>query len=84
MPPIFFIACSRTYDVSIATIHIFLYRLTLEAQTWLGFTMLGATTLSLGLFVCVFLVARKHGSRFSRPQTAGYELANQVSLISIS
>ncbi len=57
-----------------------LCRLTLEAQTWLGFTMLGCTTLSLGLFVCVFLVARKHGSRFSRPQTAGYELASQEEL----
>lgn len=52
-------------------------RLTVEAQTWLGFAMLGTTTLSLGLFVCVFLMAKRHGSRFSRPQCSGYELANQ-------
>ena len=38
-------------------------RLTIEAQTWLGFAMLGATTLSSGLFVCVFLMAKKQGSR---------------------
>lgn len=38
-------------------------RLTIEAQTWLGFAMLGATTLCAGLFVCVFLMAKKQGSR---------------------
>ena len=38
-------------------------RLTIEAQTWLGFAMLGATTLSSGLFLCVFLMAKKQGSR---------------------
>lgn len=55
-------------------------RLTIEAQTWLGFMMLGATTLSAGLFLCVWLTARRHGSRFSRPQSSGYELASQDEL----
>ena len=35
-----------------------------EALTWLGFAMLGATFLCLGLFLCVFLMARKHESRY--------------------
>ena len=48
-----------------------------DIQAWVGMATLGSTTLSIGLFVCVFLVARKHGSKSSRPQTAGYELANQ-------
>lgn len=55
-------------------------QLTSEAQNWLGFTMVGASTLTFGLYICVFLMARKHGSRFSRPQTSGYELANQDEL----
>lgn len=54
--------------------------LTIEAQTWLGLAMLGATTLCAGLFTCVFLMARRHGSRFSRPQSSGYELASQDEL----
>ena len=41
-------------------------RLTIEAQTWLGFAMLGATTICSGLFVCVFLMAKKQGSRYVR------------------
>ena len=52
-------------------------RLTVEAQTWLGFAMLGATSLASGLFACVFLMAKRHGSRGRRPQTLGYELARQ-------
>jgi hypothetical protein len=35
----------------------------------------------MGLFVCVFLMAKKHGTRFSRPQTSGYELASQEELL---
>jgi len=50
--------------------------LSLDMQSWLGLAMVGATTLSAGLFTCVFLLARRHGSRFSRPQASGYELAN--------
>ena len=52
----------------------------LDTQTWLGMAMIGATILSAGLFTCVFLLARRHGSRFSRPQSSGYELACQDDL----
>ena len=31
-----------------------------QAMAWLGFTMLGTTFLCLGLFLCGFLIARKH------------------------
>jgi len=55
-------------------------RLTLEAQAWAGFAALGATTLGLGVFVCVFLLAKRHGSRSSRPRASGYELASQEEL----
>ena len=54
--------------------------LSLDMQSWLGLAMVGATTLSAGLFTCVFLIARRHGSRFSRPQASGYELACQDDL----
>ena len=54
--------------------------LSLDMQSWLGLAMVGATTLSAGLFTCVFLLARRHGSRFSRPQASGYELACQDDL----
>ena len=50
-------------------------KLTVQAQTWLGFAMLGAATLATGLFACVFLMAKRHGSRGGRPATFGYELA---------
>ena len=58
-----------------------LARLTIEAQTWLGFAMLGATFLCIGLFVCILLLARRH-SRYTRiPHLgAGYELARQEDL----
>ena len=54
--------------------------LSIDTQTWLGLAMVGATTLATGLFTCVFLLARRHGSRFSRPQASGYELASQDDL----
>jgi len=54
--------------------------LSLDMQSWLGLAMVGATTLSAGLFTCVFLLARRHGSRFTRPQASGYELACQDDL----
>lgn len=54
--------------------------LSLDMQSWLGLAMVGATTLSAGLFTCVFFLARRHGSRFSRPQSSGYELASQDDL----
>ena len=54
--------------------------LSLDMQSWLGLAMVGATTLSAGLFTCVFLLARRHGSQFSRPQASGYELACQDDL----
>jgi hypothetical protein len=34
-----------------------------QAMAWLGFCMLGTTLLCLGLFLCSFLIARKHESR---------------------
>ncbi len=45
----------------------------------MSFAMLGFTTLSLCLFVLAFLTAKKKGTKNGRPQSAGYELANQVS-----
>ena len=54
--------------------------LSVDMQAWLGLAMVGATVLSAGLFTCVFLLARRHGSRFSRPQASGYELACQDDL----
>jgi hypothetical protein len=37
-----------------------------QAMAWLGFCMLGMTLLCLGLFLCSFLIARKHESRCVR------------------
>merc|ERR1711977_19637 len=53
--------------------------LSLDMQSWLGLAMVGATTLSAGLFTCVFLLARRHGSRFIRPQDMNWP----VKMISI-
>merc|ERR1712223_851449 len=55
--------------------------LSIDTQTWLGLVMVGSTALATGLFTCVFLLARRHGSRFSRPQASGYELARQDDLV---
>ena len=54
--------------------------ISVDTQAWLGLGMVGATTLCTGLFTCVFLMAKRHGSRFSRPQSSGYELASQDDL----
>jgi hypothetical protein len=34
-----------------------------DAIDWLGFSMLGTTFLCLGLFLCGFLIARKHENK---------------------
>ena len=57
--------------------------LSIDTQTWLGLAMVGTTALATGLFTCVFLLARRHGSRFSRPQASGYELARQDDLVQV-
>lgn len=44
---------------------------------WLSVLVLGAVILSSVVFLCAYLMARRHGSRCGRPQASGYELASQ-------
>lgn len=48
-----------------------------DEVVYLEFGLLGASTISLMIFFLVYVLARRHGTRSSRPQTSGYELASQ-------